>query len=87
MEDVQYSNRRREYYRTKVNGNFPVALRMKFVSRQERKQMALTVTSTVDGSSLETLHCTTDFREVFASFSFGFSEYLMGKMWDVELQK
>lgn len=49
--------------------------------------MALTVTSTVDGSSLETLHCTTDFREVFASFSFGFSEYLMGKMWDVELQK
>jgi len=71
----------------KINGNFQVALRIKFVSTQETKEMSLTVTITVDCYSLEMLHCTTDFREVFASFSFGVSAYLMGKMWDVELQK
>jgi hypothetical protein len=84
---VQRSNRRRQYYRTQGNGNFPVALRIKFASTLEMNEMSLTATSTVDCSSLETLDYTTDFREVFASFSFGVSAYLMAKMWDVELQK
>jgi hypothetical protein len=87
MENEQRSKIRREYYRTKVNGNFPVALRIKFVSTQEMTEMSLTATSTVECSSVETLDCTTDFREVFASFTFGVPAYLMTKMWDVELQK
>ena len=86
-EDGQCSDNRRNYYRTKVNGNYPAALRIKFVSTQEMKEISLTATSTVDSSPLETLDCTRDFQEMFASFSVGISAYLMGKMWDVELQK
>jgi len=87
MEDGQYSDNRREYYRKKVNGNFPVALRIKFVTAQEMKEISLTATSTVDSSPLETLDCTRDFQEMFASFSVGVSAYLMAKMWCIELQK
>jgi hypothetical protein len=87
MEDVQCSNRRLEYYRKKVNGNFPAALRIKFISTQEMKEMSLTATNTVDYFLLETLDYTTDFWEVFSSFSFGVSAYLMAKIWDVEFLK
>jgi hypothetical protein len=51
------------------------------------KEISLTATCTVDCSSLETLHCTWDFQEMFASFSVGVSAYLMARMWDAELQK
>lgn len=80
VEDGQCSDNRREYYRTKFNGNFPVALRIKFVSTQEMKDMSLTATSTVDSSPLQTLDSTRDFQKMFASFSFGVSVYLMAKM-------
>jgi hypothetical protein len=87
MEDGQCSDNRREYYRTQVNGNIPVVLRIKFVSIQEMKEMSLTATSTEVSSPLETFDCTRDFQEMFSSFSVGISAYLMAKMWDVELQK
>ena len=86
MEEGQCSDNKREYYRTKVNGSFPVALRIKFVSTQEMKDTSLTATSTV-GSSLETLDCAQNLQEMFASFSVGLSAYLMARMRDAELQK
>ena len=55
--------------------------------KKKMKEISLTATCTVDCSSLETLHCTWDFQEMFASFSVGVSAYLMARMWDAELQK
>jgi hypothetical protein len=80
MEDGQCSNNRREYYRTnQINANFLLALRIKFVATQEMKEMSLTATVTVNCSSLDTVDCTRDFQEMFASFSVGVSAYLLDK--------